>query len=107
MTGPASHAGGRAGTGRVPKTAVCAIAAVSLLAAGCTRPLPDPGSPGAVAYAAQCGICHVPYQPGSMTFAMWEIQVARMDELRARRGVPPLADADRRAILDYLKAHSG
>ena len=27
-----------------------------------------------------------------MTPAMWEVQVARMDEHRARRGVPPLAE---------------
>ena len=78
-----------------------------LLATACARPLPDPESPGAQVYAAQCGMCHRAYDPGLMTPAMWEIQVARMDEQRARRGLPPLADGDRRAILDYLRAHAG
>ncbi|MBU6281838.1 hypothetical protein KGQ64_06310 [bacterium] len=80
---------------------------IAFLSAACTRPLPDADGPGARVYAAQCGICHVAYQPGLMTPAMWEIQVARMDEHRSRRGLPPLADADRRVILEYLKAHAG
>lgn len=92
-------------TGRTRGAA--AIALASLVAAGCTRPLPDAQSPGAQVYAAQCGICHVAYQPGLMTPAMWEVQVGRMDEHRRRRGVPPLDDADRRVILDYLRAHAG
>jgi len=76
------------------------------LAASCRRPLPDQDGPGAQTYAEQCGLCHPAYQPGLMTAAMWEIQVGRMDEQRARRGVPPLSDADRRVILEYLKAHA-
>ena len=83
---------------------------MSLLAAavaGCSRPLPDPESPGARAYAAQCGMCHTPYAPSLLTAAMWDIQVSRMDELRARRGVPPLDGADRTLILDYLRSHAG
>ena len=108
MTRSGSHADERGASRRWPAvTAGVLVAFAASIAAGCSRPLPDAQSPGAVTYAAQCGICHVPYQPGLMTFAMWEIQVARMDELRTRRGVPPLADADRRVILDYLKAHAG
>ena len=84
-----------------------ALAAVALAAAGCARPLPDAESPAARTYAEQCGFCHRPYAPSLLTAAMWEIQVARMDEMRARRGVPPLAATDRATILEYLRAHAG
>ncbi|MFM7736107.1 MAG: hypothetical protein ACKPBU_09060 [Alphaproteobacteria bacterium] len=105
MATSACHVGGRVRP--IRRRGAGAIALGALLAAGCTRPLPDPESPGAQVYAAQCGICHVAYQPGLMTPAMWEVQVARMDEQRARRGIAPLADADRRLILEYLRAHAG
>lgn len=84
-----------------------ALAAVALGAAGCAQPLPDAESPAARIYAEQCGLCHRPYAPRLMTAAMWEIQVARMDEMRARRGVPPLGPADRATILEYLRDHAG
>jgi hypothetical protein len=85
-----------------------AVAAVALLAlAGCSRPLPDADSPGAVAYAQQCGLCHPAHQPSLLTAEMWKIQVARMMEMRARRGLPPLTTAQQQVILDYLTSHAG
>jgi mono/diheme cytochrome c family protein len=81
--------------------------AAGIAFAACARPLPDAESPGARAYAAQCGMCHRPYPPGVLTSAMWDIQVARMDEMRRRRGMPPLGDTERRLILEYLHAHAG
>ena len=84
------------------------VAAAALLAfAGCARPLPDADSPGAIVYAQQCGLCHPPQQPSSMTAEMWKIQVARMMEMRVRRGLPPLTSAEQRVILDYLTTHAG
>jgi mono/diheme cytochrome c family protein len=79
---------------------------LACLGVACTHPLPDADSPGGRVYALECGVCHVPYAPGLLTPAMWEIQVARMDEYRRRRGMPPLDPAARRAILDYLRSHA-
>lgn len=84
-----------------------AAAAALLALAGCARPLPDADSPGAIAYAQQCGLCHPAHQPSSMTAEMWKIQVARMMEMRARRGLPPLTSAEQQVILDYLTSHAG
>ena len=84
-----------------------AAAAALLALASCARPLPDADSPGAVTYAQQCGLCHPPHQPSSMTAEMWKIQVARMMEMRARRGLPPLTSAEQRVILDYLTSLAG
>ena len=82
--------------------------ALLLLAAACSQqPLPDAASPGAVAYAQQCGLCHPAHQPTSLTAEMWKIQVARMAEMRVRRGLQPLSASDERLILDYLTSHAG
>jgi hypothetical protein len=79
-----------------------------LLAAACAqRPLPDAASPGAIAYARECGLCHAVQQPGVMTAEMWKIQVARMAELRSRRGLPPLLTSEQTLILEYLTSHAG
>jgi hypothetical protein len=79
-----------------------------LAATACTqKPLPDAGSPGAIAYVQQCGVCHALHQPGVMTAEMWKIQVARMAEMRARRGLAPLGAAQEKLILDYLTSHAG
>jgi len=81
---------------------------VPALALGCSQqPLPDAGSPGAIAYRTQCGICHPAHQPSLLTAEMWKVQVARMREMRARRGMPPLSDAEEQLILGYLTSHAG
>jgi len=41
-----------------------------------------------------------------MTTAMWEIQVARMQEEMLRRAVNPLTEQERYLVLTYLKAHA-
>ena len=82
--------------------------ALLLLATACAQqPLPDAGTPGAVAYTQQCGLCHPVQQPTVMTAEMWKIQVARMAEMRARRGMQPLSAHDEKLILDYLTSHAG
>ena len=79
----------------------------ALLLAACSRPLPDATTPGAVAYAQQCGLCHPAHHPGLLTAEMWKVQVARMAEFRARRGLGPLSSHEERLILDYLTSHAG
>jgi hypothetical protein len=79
-----------------------------LLAAACSQqPLPDAASPGAVVYAQQCGLCHPAHQPALLTAEMWKIQVARMAEMRVRRGLQPLSASDEKLILGYLTSHAG
>jgi mono/diheme cytochrome c family protein len=79
-----------------------------LLVIGCSpQPLPDAGSPGAVAYAQQCGLCHPAHQPSLLTGAMWKVQVTRMAEMRARRGMPALTAGEEKLILEYLTSHAG
>jgi len=89
------------------RKAIVAAAAALLALAGCARPLPDAESPAAIAYARQCGLCHPPHQPSLLTAGMWKIQVERMMEMRARRGLPPLTMAEQQLILDYLTSHAG
>jgi len=84
-----------------------ALAMVTAMLGACSQPLPDADTPAGRLYVAQCGLCHAAYAPGLLTPAMWEIQVARMDEYRRRRGAPPLDAAERKIILDYLRAHAG
>jgi hypothetical protein len=77
------------------------------LVAACSRSLPDPESPGAQLYQARCASgCHRLYNPGSMTSAMWEIQVDRMQQELARGGLAPFSEQERRLVLRYLRAYS-
>jgi len=55
----------------------------------------------------RCAGCHRVFPPGSMTLAMWELQLGRMRELFARRGIPWLTSEEERVLLDYLRAHAG
>jgi len=74
--------------------------------AACSPPLPDPQSAGAQIYQVRCATCHQLYVPSSMTGAMWEMQVARMQEEMLRRAVNPLTEQERYLVLSYLKAHA-
>ena len=81
--------------------------AAFVLAIGCGADLPDPQSPGAVVLRDRCGGCHRPFLPGTMTIDMWKMQLGRMHELFAQRGIPWLSGAEERALLEYLTAHAG
>jgi hypothetical protein len=84
------------------RSALRVAAGLLLALAGCApQPLPDADSPGAIAYAQQCGLCHPAHQPSLLTAEMWKIQV------RTRRGLPPLSAAEQQLILDYLTSHAG
>jgi mono/diheme cytochrome c family protein len=77
-----------------------------VLVAACSPALPDPESAGAQIYQVRCSGCHRLYDPGSMTAAMWEMQVNRMQPELARRAVNPLTEQERHLVLSYLRAHS-
>jgi mono/diheme cytochrome c family protein len=76
------------------------------LLSACSTPLPDPQSAGAQVYGVRCSGCHQLYAPGSLTAAMWELQVERMQPEMRRRGVNPLTEQERYLVLSYLKAHA-
>ncbi len=83
-------------------------ALVSLMFAGCrNQPLPEQDSYAGQLYARQCGQCHAPYNPHSMTAAMWDIQVPKMEDKIRQAGLPPLEAAQKQAILDYLERNAG
>ncbi|MGE3498894.1 MAG: hypothetical protein AB7N53_13480 [Candidatus Binatia bacterium] len=83
-----------------------ALAVVVLLGTGCDAQLPDPDSAGARLYAVRCTGCHRLYAPQSMTAAMWQTTVTRMQGELVRRGLPPLTADEQTKLLDYLAAHS-
>ena len=87
------------------RRALVVVPALAALAA-CSPALPDPQSAGAQIYQVRCGACHQLYAPASMTAAMWEIQVGRMQEEMLRRAVNPLTEQERYLVLTYLKAHA-
>ena len=83
------------------------LAAVAFAVAGCSRPLPEQGSAAARLYTERCGNCHRPYQPRSLTAAMWQVQVAAMRQKIAAAGQPPLTPDQDREILEYLQRNAG
>lgn len=82
--------------------ATAAAALMLLAAAGCNRPLPEQNTAAAQLYANRCGQCHRAYDPGSMSAAMWQIQVQMMEDKMRQYRVPPLSNEERGTILSYL-----
>lgn len=72
------------------------------LAAGCERPLPEQNTAAAQLYVSRCGQCHRAYAPGSLSAAMWQIQVQMMEAKMVQNRVPPLNNEERDTILSYL-----
>jgi hypothetical protein len=83
------------------------VVAATVAAWGCGPALPDPESTGARVLRERCAGCHGVYAPGSMTFAMWSVQLDRMRRLYAQRGLPWLDPAEEAALVGYLRTHSG
>ena len=73
-----------------------------LAVAGCNRPLPEQNSAPAQLYASRCGQCHSAYAPGSLSAAMWQVQVQMMEVKMQQYRVPPLTNEERDTILNYL-----
>jgi Dihaem cytochrome c len=84
-----------------------ALLALALAASGCSPSLPEPESAGARILQARCGGCHRLYAPGTMTRAMWDVQLDKMRRVFAERGVPWLAPDEERTLVAYLHAHAG
>jgi Dihaem cytochrome c len=78
------------------------LALAALAAAGCNRPLPEPNTAAAQLYAHRCGQCHSAYAPGSLSAAMWQVQVEMMETKMSQYRVPPLTTEERDMILSYL-----
>lgn len=87
--------------------ALAAIATILIMAACQPRPLPEADSPAAQVYVQRCGQCHRPYDPRTMTSAMWDTQVTMMEGKIRDAGLPPLTDDQRKAIMDYLTRNAG
>lgn len=83
-----------------------ALGALALVGAGCDARLPEPESPGARLYATRCSGCHRIYAPSSLTAAMWELTVRRMQGELVRRGTPALTSEEQATLLAYLAQHS-
>ena len=73
---------------------------------GCNPPLPEQGTHPAQLYVRRCGNCHRPYNPRSLTAAMWEVQVQMMERKMVQYRMPPLTDEERENILGYLTRNS-
>lgn len=78
-----------------------------LVAAACSRPLPDPSSPEAKVYAERCGVCHRPHAPGLLALPAWLAILPRMERRIREARLPPLTPEERAAILEYLRRHAG
>jgi len=92
-----------------PASIRIALAALVLIALdGChQQPLPELDSYSGQLYVRRCGQCHTPYNPHSMTAAMWEIQVPKMEDKMRQAGLPALEAAQKQTILEYLQRNAG
>ncbi len=86
------------------RTVLVTVLAVATLVA-CSADVPEAETPPAQLYVNRCGGCHRVYAPASMTAAMWEMQVERMQGELVRRGLPPLTKEERETLLVYLRRH--
>jgi hypothetical protein len=90
------------------KSRLIIVGALIIAAGGCApKRLPEEGSAAQRLYATRCGGCHRPFQPSTMTAAMWSEQVEAMRLKMAQAGVAPLSEAEQRQILDYLERNAG
>lgn len=90
-----------------PVSAVLLALALGIMLAACEKPLPEHGSPSEQLYASRCGSCHRPYNPRSLTSAMWQVQMEAMQMKIAAAGQPPLTPEQQNQILDYLRRNAG
>jgi hypothetical protein len=89
------------------RIAALTVFAAAFLVGGCQKPLPELGTPVEQLYATRCGSCHRPFNPTTMTSAMWQMQLVVMQGKMAAAGQPPLAPEQQRALLDYLQRNAG
>ena len=68
--------------------------------------LPDAGTPAAQIYSKRCGICHAVPHPARHSYTGWLRLLPLMEQRMAERGIRPLTNEERSAILRYLQAHA-
>jgi hypothetical protein len=81
------------------------LAACSTTPRDATAWLPDKGTPEAQVYIDRCAICHALPHPRRHSYQDWQNLLPVMEQRMAERGVTPLSDGDRQAILAYLKVN--
>ena len=97
-------------SGRAAPAVAIALAALSLVSTtACQkRALPERDTYAGQLYASRCGgQCHVPFDPRSMTPAMWQVQISAMDDKMRAAGIAPLTPEQRKTIMDYLTRNAG
>jgi hypothetical protein len=94
---------------RLRRIAVIAMGALlpSAVIIGCARDLPQQDTYAGQLYIRRCGGCHAPYDPRTMTPAMWRVQVGAMEPKMRAAGLQPLTPDQRATIMDYLMRNAG
>jgi mono/diheme cytochrome c family protein len=93
---------------RIARRAKASLLAFFVLSACQKSPvLPEQGTYAQQLYVKKCGTCHRPYNPQSMTAAMWEMQMEVMRTRIRQAGQSPLTPEQNRIILDYLRRNAG
>lgn len=87
-----------------------------LFATGCAMltGIPDLDTPDGQVYAQRCGACHGTFHVGGhgvpdprfRTMAEWENILLKMEQLIRERGLVPLGESEREAIIRYLSHHA-
>lgn len=94
--------------------------AVLLCIGGCGGVLtgiPDLDTPDGKVFAQRCSACHLqPFgdhgvthgvpDPRFRTMAEWQTELSRMEGLMKEKGLPPLTESEREAIVRYLNRHA-
>ena len=93
---------------RLLTAAWAAVALGALAIAGCKpAKLPEQETAAGQLYLHRCGQCHSAYNPQSMTTAMWQLEVPKMEDRIRRAGLPPLAPDQEQTIVEYLTRNAG
>jgi hypothetical protein len=79
--------------------------------------IPDLNTPDGRVFAQRCGACHLkPFgdhgithgvpDPRFRTMAEWQEMLPRMERLMHEKGLPPLTELEREAIIRYFSRHA-
>jgi hypothetical protein len=79
--------------------------------------IPGLDTPDGRVFAPHCGACHLkPFgdhgvthgvpDPRFRTMAEWQKELSRMESLMREKGLPPLTEPEREAIIRYLSRHA-
>jgi hypothetical protein len=99
----------------------CSIGLLALLwiggCGGVLTGIPELNTPEGRVFAQRCAACHLqPFgdhgvthgvpDPRFRTMAEWEKEVSRMESLMREKGLLPLTESERAAIMRYLSRHA-